>query len=58
MQAVEKYLETKDFEAVDGVKRDILNLYRNDIRKHAGRYAIKVERIFDDVAPQLQKQEA
>ncbi|MBR2855616.1 ATP-binding protein [Candidatus Saccharibacteria bacterium] len=54
-QAVSRYLETKDFEAVDSVKRGILSLYRNDIRKYAGRYAMKVEQIFDDIAPQLQK---
>lgn len=34
-QAVLKYMETKDFERVDETKRDILALYRNDIRKYA-----------------------
>ena len=32
-QAVAKYVETRDFEKVDEVKRDILALYRNDIPK-------------------------
>ena len=34
-QAVSKYVETRDFEKVDEVKRDILALYRNDIHKYA-----------------------
>lgn len=33
-QAVNEYIDTKDFERVDQVKRDILTLYRaNKIRK-------------------------
>lgn len=34
-QAVEMYVQTRDFERVDRVKRDILELYRADIVKHA-----------------------
>ena len=41
-QAVERYVETKDFERVDRVKRDILELYRADIVKHAQGYEMKV----------------
>lgn len=55
-QAVKAYLETKDFESVDRVKRRILNLYRNDIRKHASGYEMKVEAIFDELPSQLKKQ--
>lgn len=54
-QAVERYVETKDFERVDRVKRDILELYRADIVKHAQGYEMKVEQIFDDISAQLQK---
>lgn len=54
-QAVERYVETKDFERVDRVKRDILELYRADIVKHAQGYEMKVEQIFDDIPEQLQK---
>ena len=54
-QAVERYAETKDFERVDRVKRDILELYRADIVKHAQGYEMKVEQIFDDIPAQLQK---
>lgn len=53
-QAVERYVETKDFERVDRVKRDILELYRADIVKHAQGYEMKVEQIFDDIPAQLQ----
>lgn len=54
-QAVERYVETKDFERVARVKRDILELYRADIVKHAQGYEMKVEQIFDDIPAQLQK---
>lgn len=54
-QAVERYVETKDFERVDRVKRDILELYRADIVKHAQGYEMKVEQIFDDIPAQIQK---
>lgn len=54
-QAVERYVETKDFERVDRVKRDILELYKADIVKHAQGYEMKVEQIFDDIPAQLQK---
>ncbi len=56
-QAVKKYVETKDFEMVDAVKRDILNLYRNDVRKHAEGNELKAESIFDEIPSQLQKHE-
>lgn len=54
-QAVAEYIDTKDFDRVDRIKRDILELYRADIIKHAGRYEMKVEQIFDDIPAQLQK---
>ena len=54
-QAVEKYVETHDFDSVDRVKRSILELYRADIVKHAAGYEMKVEQIFDDIPAQLQK---
>ena len=54
-QAVEEYIATKDFDGVDHVKRGILNLYRNDIFKYAGRDAPKVTQIWDALPSQLQK---
>ena len=56
-QAVAKYLETHDFEAVDSVKRDILTLYRDDIMKHSEGNALDVEAIFDEIPAQLSKHE-
>ena len=56
-QAVKEYIETRDFEAADQIKRDILTLYREDIRKHAEGYAGKVESIFDEIPAQLSKHE-
>lgn len=56
-QAVNAYLESKNFEIVDEVKRDILNLYRADIAKHAKGYERKVESIFDEIPEQLSKHE-
>ena len=55
-QAVNEYIETKDFSAVDRVKRRILKLYRDDIRKHAGGNALRVESIFDEIPSQLKNQ--
>ena len=54
-QAVNKYLETKNFADVDDIKRDILNLYRNDIGKFAKGYENKVISIFDEIPSQLSK---
>ena len=54
-QAVARYVETRDFDSIDRVKRAILELYRADIVKHAAGYDIKVEQIFDNIPAQLQK---
>lgn len=56
-QAVQAYVDTRDFDTVDQIKRDILGLYRSDIRKHAQGYEMKVQSIFDDIPSQLNKHE-
>lgn len=56
-QAVQEYTQTRDFDKVDRIKRDILTLYRADIVKHAEGYEMKVESIFDEIPAQLQKHE-
>ena len=56
-QAVAKYVETKDFNKADHVKRQILKLYRNDIHKYAKGYEAKVTNVFDTIPSQLQKHE-
>lgn len=56
-QAVQAYVDTRSFEKADKEKRDILQLYRSDIRKYATGYESKVARIFDTLPGQLQKHE-
>ncbi len=52
-QVVSKYIKTSDLLAADIEKRMILKLYRDDVAKHAGKYALKVAGIFDDIPAQL-----
>jgi predicted AAA+ superfamily ATPase len=54
-QAVLEYVKTKDFEAVDAVKRRILKLYRDDVAKFAKGYEDKVFAIFDGIPGELSK---
>ena len=56
-QAVLEYVKTKDFEAVDIVKRRILKLYRDDVSKFAEGYEDKVFAVFDGIPAQLSKKE-
>ena len=56
-QAVEKYIQTRDFEAVDITKRNILTLYREDIMKHSDGNELEIEAIFDEIPAQLSKHE-
>lgn len=56
-QVVLSYVKTKDFAAVELVKRQILQLYRNDIQKYANNMEAKVTTIFDELPSQLQRHE-
>ena len=56
-QALLEYVGTKDFGAVDGVKRRILKLYRDDVAKFAPGYEDKVFAVFDGIPGQLSKKE-
>ena len=56
-QAVLSYIETHDFEKVDYVKRQILKLYWNDIKKYAEGTENRVTSIYDEIPSQLQKHE-
>lgn len=56
-QAVKEYSDTQNFAAVDRIKRNILTLYRADIRKHADGCELEVEAIFDDIPGQLSRHE-
>ena len=56
-QAVAKFIETKNFQKVDVVKRDILSLYRKSIDKHVKGYTEKVKAVWDQIPGELQKHE-
>lgn len=56
-QAVAEYVKSKDFNKVDSIKRQILRLYKNDIKKHAGTAITRVSAIYDAIPSQLQKHE-
>ena len=57
-QAVLAYKKNgRDFAAADMEKRDILELYRDDIKKAARRYSSKVSAVFENVPAYLSKHE-
>ena len=56
-QAVETYINSKNFEEADRIKKRILTLYREDITKFAKGYEAKVLSIFDEMPSQLSKTE-
>lgn len=56
-QAVKAYIETKNFEDTDRIKKRILTLYREDITKFAKGYEAKVLSVFDEIPSQLSKTE-
>lgn len=56
--AVNSFIESrKDFSKADKAKRDILNLYREDIRKIERGYQAKVQSIFDQIPSFLSRHE-
>ena len=56
-QAVQAFVNSRDFDMVDRVKRGILQVYNNDISKYAAGMEHKVKNIFDQIPAQLQKHE-
>ncbi|MBQ6127634.1 ATP-binding protein [Candidatus Saccharibacteria bacterium] len=52
-QAVAEYVESRDFKKVDSIKRDILKLYHDDIYKHGGKNALRIEQIYSEIPAQL-----
>lgn len=56
-QAVAEYAASRDFKRMDAVKRQILRLYKNDIKKYAGTATARVSAIYDAIPGQLQKKE-
>ena len=56
-QSIEAYVETRDFEKSDRRKRNIIELYREGIFKHADRHALRVRAVYDGVPAQLSRKE-
>lgn len=57
-QAVDAFFSNhRDFNAADIEKRNILNLYRDDIRKTAKKYSSKVSAVFEHIPAALSKHE-
>lgn len=56
-QVVKAFAETHDLAKVEFEKRNILNLYRDDIHKFAGALQQKVAAIFSEIPAQLSKHE-
>lgn len=55
-QVVGEFVKTRDFSAVDRIKRRILDLYRDDIHKHGGSQYLRIEGIYDEIPSQLRNQ--
>ena len=56
-QAIQMFVDSRDFDKVDQVKRGILRVYTNDISKYAAGLEHKVKSIFDQIPAQLQRHE-
>ena len=56
-QAVVKYVQTKDFEKVDFAKKEILALYRNDIKNQKEENSTYLGNILENIPSELSKHE-
>jgi predicted AAA+ superfamily ATPase len=56
-QVVAEYATSRDFSKADRIKKNILTLYREDVKKFADGYENKVISIFDEIPAQLSKKE-
>ena len=56
-EVVNGYVRTRDFALADAAKRQILELYRNDVGKYAGAAQYRVANVFDAIPGQLSKHE-
>ena len=52
-QAVLKYIETKNYDNVEKIKRTIIKLYREDIVKYAESYVAEATAVFNAIPSQL-----
>lgn len=56
-QAVAEFVRSHDLALVDGAKREVLRIYRQDIHKFGGRLRHRIESIWDEIPAQLSKHE-
>lgn len=56
-QAVQKFVDSHDLAEVDAIKRDILELYRNDIHKFSGALRHKVLSVYNAIPTELNRHE-
>ena len=56
-QAVSEYVSSHDLAAVDGIKRNILSLYRADIHKYGGALRHKILSVFNSIPAELSRHE-
>ena len=53
LQAVVSYAESKNYDMVEKVKRNIIKLYRDDIAKYADNYVAEATAVFNAIPSQL-----
>lgn len=56
-EAVQTFIDTPDFRAVERVHRSIMTTYRADITNYAGKDQVLVKRVFDAIPSQLAKED-
>ncbi len=56
-EAVQKFVTEEDFQAVVKVQKSIIDSYRDDISKYAGKEKVLVKRVFDAIPSQLAKKD-
>ena len=56
-QAVSAYVEERAFRPVDDIKRQILQVYRNDVARFAHGYEFRIVNVLDGIPGQLSKHE-
>ncbi|MBQ7422443.1 MAG: ATP-binding protein [Prevotella sp.] len=56
-EAVQKFVAEEDFQTVVKVQKSIIDSYRDDISKYAGKEKVLVKRVFDAIPSQLAKKD-
>lgn len=56
-EAVQKFVTDEDFQKVVSIQKSIVDSYRDDISKYAGKEKVLVKRVFDAIPSQLAKKD-